>query len=84
LSSFSLFKSLGFSRTLLRQHREAIRNGFNKTTKGNRILSILLESGLLYCIAEASTALQAFYETLTRYIFPASRTCVHFYKAALQ
>ncbi|KAJ7346924.1 hypothetical protein DFH08DRAFT_205701 [Mycena albidolilacea] len=34
------------------QHREAIRDGFNKTTKGNRILSILLESGLLYCIAE--------------------------------
>ncbi|KAJ7268693.1 hypothetical protein B0H12DRAFT_62277 [Mycena haematopus] len=34
------------------QHRQAIRDGFNKTSKGDQILRILLDSGVLYCIAE--------------------------------
>ncbi|KAF7315670.1 hypothetical protein MIND_00082600 [Mycena indigotica] len=32
------------------QHRETIRTGFKKTTQGNRILKLLLESGVVYCV----------------------------------
>ena len=39
---------------LIRRHRQAISTGFNKTTQGNRILKLLLESGVLYCILGAS------------------------------
>ncbi|KAF8139492.1 hypothetical protein K438DRAFT_1946745 [Mycena galopus ATCC 62051] len=35
---------------LARQHRTAIRDGFNRTTKGDQILRILLESGVLYSL----------------------------------
>ncbi|KAJ7902142.1 hypothetical protein B0H14DRAFT_1271216 [Mycena olivaceomarginata] len=52
MSLISNLSSTGVVGIATWQHREAIRDGFNKTTKGNRILSILLESGLLYCIAE--------------------------------
>ncbi|KAJ7141503.1 hypothetical protein C8R44DRAFT_247973 [Mycena epipterygia] len=33
------------------RHRQTIRAGFDKTTKGNQILCLLLESGILYCVS---------------------------------
>ncbi|KAJ6587200.1 hypothetical protein DFH09DRAFT_248931 [Mycena vulgaris] len=56
------------------RHRRAIRAGFYKTTKGNKILSLLLESGLLYCISSVVMLVSALirlpYNTLGDLVAP--------------
>ncbi|KAJ7899024.1 hypothetical protein B0H13DRAFT_2030936 [Mycena leptocephala] len=51
LSLISNLSSTGVVGIAAWRHREAVRVGFQKTTKGDQILRILLESGVLYCIS---------------------------------
>ncbi|KAK7005779.1 hypothetical protein R3P38DRAFT_3039552 [Favolaschia claudopus] len=51
LSVVSNFISTGVVWASAWQHRKAISGGFNKTTKGDQILRILLESGIFYTVS---------------------------------
>jgi len=50
------------------RHRQIICDGFNRTTKGNNILRLLLESGVFYCLSAmfvlASSLIRLPYNTL--------------------
>ncbi|KAF7361630.1 hypothetical protein MVEN_00506300 [Mycena venus] len=68
ISLLSNLSSTGVVGITTWRHRKAIRDGFNKTTKGDQILRILFESGVFYCIAGlfglASTLIKLPYNTL--------------------
>ncbi|KAJ7913400.1 hypothetical protein B0H13DRAFT_2005147 [Mycena leptocephala] len=51
MSLLSNLSSTGVVGITAWRHRETIRTGFRKTTKGEQILILLVESGVLYCIA---------------------------------
>ncbi|KAF7376407.1 hypothetical protein MSAN_00056200 [Mycena sanguinolenta] len=53
MSLISNLSSTGVVAITAWQHRQAIRDGFNKTSKGDQILRILLDSGVLYCLAQS-------------------------------
>ncbi|KAJ6499013.1 hypothetical protein C8R45DRAFT_100859 [Mycena sanguinolenta] len=68
MSLISNLSSTGVVGITAWQHRQAIRDGFNKTSKGDQILRILLDSGVLYCLAQcfglAATFIRLPYGTL--------------------
>ncbi|KAJ7497583.1 hypothetical protein FB451DRAFT_237722 [Mycena latifolia] len=56
------------------RHRQTVRAGFHKTTRGNEVLKLLVESGVLYCISGAlvlaSALIRLPYNTLGDLVTP--------------